>query len=423
MDQKDPRRVDACYRLLALCARAEPHPQMDARLAEVVRSFDAWDELPFQAELHGMGPLLWHHLKRARVSIPIETQRTLTGLYLRHRGWNQAHTETLLDVTSRFEAAGIRSLVLKGLALAHEYYPDPALRPATDIDLLLKTDDVLPALNLLKEAGYNTHRPGSSYIPGPLPKELTASSQPKNGLVTRLEIHHYDPRQISMIDNSQDDEFAGFNGEPHQVKVGDGFIYVPHPMDTLDYLVKHFLRHMFVANTSSPLPLRWLADIVCLVERHAEEMVDWPRHLELVNRLEVIYSSTPLPEGLAEGMDWIRLSGLLNRLEVIYSLTPMPEGLSDVIPLKKISPPKGVNQYPKGWPQEVKRQWKHKGFIAYISHTLLSPSYIIATLSTPSQWWLRLQYGIDDKSVLWYGNVVYRLQVLKMAFAKFVRRK
>jgi len=366
---------------------------MDERLAETLGSFDAWDELPKQAELHGMGPLLWHHLRRAKISLPIEMQRTLTGLYLRHRGWNQAHTETLLDVSSRFEAAGIRALVLKGLALAHEYYPDPALRPATDIDLLLNTDDVLPALDLLKEAGYNAHRPGSDSNPGPLPKELTASAQPKNGLVTRLEIHHYDPRQISMIDNSQDDEFAGFNGEPHQVTVGEGAIYVPDPMDSLDYLVRHLLRHMFVSTKSSPLPLRWIADIVCLVERHAEEM------------------------------DWSRYPELLNRLEVIYSLTPMPERLSDVIPVKKIPPPKGVNQYPQGWPQEVKREWKHKGFITYITHTLLSPSYIIATLSTPSQWWLRLQYGIDEKSVLWYGNIVYRFQVLKMAFAKFMRGK
>ena len=165
-------------------------------------------------------------------------------------------------------------------------------------------------------------------------------------------------------------------------------------MDSLlDYLVKHLLRHHFVSTTSSPLPLRWLADIVCLVERHAEEM------------------------------DWSKYPELLNRLEVIYSLTPFPERLQGVIPIQQIGPPRGVNQYPQGWPQEVKREWKRKGVLAYLTHTLLSPSYVIATLSTPSQWWLRLQYGIDDKSVLWYGNVIYRLQVLKMAFAKFMRGK
>ena len=390
MDPKNDHNIEQCYRLLATCARAEGHPLMDEQLRGQVAAFTAWDELPKQAEMHGMGPLLWHHLKRLDIDLPLDTKRSINGLYLRHRSFSQAHTKALLDVTALFEEAGIRALVLKGLGLAYEYYPDPVLRPDSDIDLLLKADDVLPALNLLSGAGYRVDDPPHSPS-GLLPKELTASSPLENGLRTHIELHHYDPRAISVVDNSLDDEFSGFNLPPHSVQVGESEIYVPDPMNTLDYLIRHFARHMFVATEKVPLPLKWIADIVCLVERNAASI------------------------------DWSQQAALLNRLEVIYGFTPFPEHLSDVIPIQKSAPATGVNQYPKGWPQEVKREWKRAGILTYFGKTFASPAYIWHTLSTPTAWWLRLQYGIDDKSVFWYGQVVYRMQVLKMAFAKFVQ--
>jgi len=401
MDSRNAHDIDSCYRFLALSARAEPHPFMDAQVTSALKSFTAWELLPAQAELHGMGPLVWHHLNRLQLGLPLETQRSFNGLYLRHRTLNQAHTLVLLDVTSRLERAAMRALVLKGLALAHEYYPDPALRPASDIDLLVQKEDVLPALDLLKEAGYRVNTPqtsqttslGSQSTSGLLPKELTVSSPPQNGLVTRIELHHYDPRVRSLVDNSLDDEFLGFDAAPHQISIGEGEIYVPHPMDTLAYLTRHLTRHMFVAAHSNPLPLRWIADIVSLVERHAES-IDWPRS-----------------------------PALLNRLEVIYSLTPFPESLAAFIPIKRIRPPDGVNRYPQGWPQQVFPEWKRGGFWNYLQRAFTSPAYIWHTLSTPSAWWLRLQYGVEKKSVFWTGQVTYRIQIFRMAVAKLLRTR
>lgn len=391
MDPANVERVDQCYRLLALCARAEPHPLMDELLTRYVAGFSAWDELPAQAELHGMAPLLRHHLKRAGLSIPDGTRRLLDGLYLRHREVNQAHAQVLLDISELFESSGIAPVVLKGLALAYEVYPDPALRPTSDIDLLLKTEEMLPALDLLKEAGFHAEAPPAAQKP--LPKELTAVAPAKDGITTRVELHHHDPRNTSVVDRSLDDEFSGFSGPPRRITVGQGSISVPERLDTVNYLFKHLRRHMFVATASNPLPLRWIADILSFVEIHVKTL-DWA----------VLFENDP---------------ALRNRLEVLYSLTPFPEHLAEFIPLQRIQPPAGINQYPRGWPQQVFPEWKQKGFWYYTKRTLVSPGYIRDTLSCPSPWWLRLQYGIDDGSVFWYGQVIYRLQVLRMAIAKF----
>ncbi len=164
--------IDPIYRLLALSARAEGHPLLYAQLQEQLRHFTAWKESPVQAELHGMAPLLWHHIHRSGFSIPPEIEQALRGSYLRQRYFTQAHTRVLLEITELFEEAGIRALVLKGLGLAYQIYPDPALRPISDIDLFLKKDEVIPALHLLADAGFRVDTPR---IPlGQFPWEVTA---------------------------------------------------------------------------------------------------------------------------------------------------------------------------------------------------------------------------------------------------------
>ncbi|MEK6753567.1 MAG: nucleotidyltransferase family protein [Chloroflexota bacterium] len=355
------------------------------RLTRQIEAFTAWQELPAQAELHGMAPLLWHHIHQAGISIPLKTEQTLKGLYLRHRIFNQAHTQALLEITALFEQAGIRALVLKGLALAYQYYPDPALRPVSDIDLLLKTNDILPALDLLAGAGFRVDD-SLRASPSLIPKELTADSPLRDGISAHVELHHYDPRQRSLTDNTPDHEFTGFDSPPHSLTIGEGLVYAPDPMDTLRYLFRHFARHHFAATASRPLQLKWVADIISLVERHAETM-DWA------------YLRRHDPS-------------ILNCLEVFYSLTPLPERHVNIIPIRQIFPPAGINQYPKGWPQQNFSQWKRVGFLRFAWQTL----------TPPSNWWLRLCYGIGDRSVFWYGQVIHRLQIFRIAF-RVIRKR
>lgn len=382
--------IDPTYRLLSLCARAEGHPEFKEQLKGQLDEFSAWQGLPAQAETHGMAPLLWHHLRSIQAGIPAETAHALRGLYMRHRLMNEIHTRVLMEIVEKLGKAGIQPLVLKGLALACEYYPDPALRPISDLDLLFKQEELLPALHLLVKAGYKAELPRADQKR--LPKELTALSPPMDGISVRIELHHYDPQGRSVFDHTLDEEFLGFDAAPHTVKAGDGEFLVPDPMDTLHYLIRHLTRHLFVATASNPLPLKWIADVISLVERHAASV------------------------------DWAQNSALLNRLEVFYSLTPMPENLLKVIPIRQIPPAEDAGRYPQGWPQRVYPQWKRGGSLSHITRMRASLAFIMQTLSVPPAWWLRVYYGIDEDAVVWYGNVVYRMQVLRMIPWKLLQR-
>ena len=372
MDSANARGL-ASYRLLALCARASGHDALYAELARQLADFNNWQELIAQAEIHGMAPLLWHHIQQSGAEIPVDVGRTLKGLYLRHRRNNQVHAQVLFEIIALLQTADIHPLVLKGLGLAYSLYPDPALRPISDLDLLLRRDEIRPALELLRAAGFST--PSLPLDDEPAPKELTVDSSPRDGLRVHVELHHYDPRQ-------GDDEFAGFTSPPQAIQVEGSTILIPAPMDNLAYLSRHLTRHLFEARADKPLQLKWIADILSLVEQYAES-IDWSRHTKLLQRLDVFYSLTPLPESL--------------RNKILIVRSPIPTG---------------VNQYPQGWPQEKFERSRHIGL----------GNFVVQTFRAPSEWWLRLYYGIRPGSTGWYGQVVHRARVLGLMIRRLARR-
>jgi hypothetical protein len=73
----------------------------------------------------------------------------------------------LREILGALGQAGVVAIVLKGPLLAAEYYPDPALRPFTDLDLLVRRQDRERALQVLSTLGYRHASPGRS-----LPYEL-----------------------------------------------------------------------------------------------------------------------------------------------------------------------------------------------------------------------------------------------------------
>lgn len=60
---------------------------------------------------------------------------------------------TLNDLGAQFAEAGVEPIVLKGVALAHLAYPDPAWRAFQDVDLLIPTEQIDAATDALVRAG------------------------------------------------------------------------------------------------------------------------------------------------------------------------------------------------------------------------------------------------------------------------------
>ena len=60
----------------------------------------------------------------------------------------------LREIVAAFNDEGVRILVLKGPALGRTAYSDPALRPSSDLDLLVRPDDMVQSCAILEDLGY-----------------------------------------------------------------------------------------------------------------------------------------------------------------------------------------------------------------------------------------------------------------------------
>ena len=81
-------------------------------------------------------------------------RRELLLTWMRGRD-RSAHVEMrLAELLDLLDGQGVRGLVLKGLAHAHAWYPEPGSRPAGDIDLLVRPEDLERTFALLTARGW-----------------------------------------------------------------------------------------------------------------------------------------------------------------------------------------------------------------------------------------------------------------------------
>ncbi len=128
--------------LLTLCARLSWEDSIPTQFEKAVTHCCDWSRLLEAAEAHGLSSLLYHHLCRTGLpELPESARITLKLQYLRHRRRSQVWTAVLRDVLLAYQESKIDLFLLKGGALRHILYPDPALRPVGDLDLLVKSQD------------------------------------------------------------------------------------------------------------------------------------------------------------------------------------------------------------------------------------------------------------------------------------------
>lgn len=103
---------------------------------------------------------LWHHRLQSNALLESLPQDTINALRQARisaaMGYLTQRAE--LDRLDRlFEAEGIPYVVIKGAHVRELVYPDPALRPASDIDILIDPADRWRATRALIGAGYTAH--------------------------------------------------------------------------------------------------------------------------------------------------------------------------------------------------------------------------------------------------------------------------
>jgi hypothetical protein len=101
-----------------------------------------WPDVLVTAEVEDLAPALAHALAAAGwPGVPPAARRRLTDELASSRARHLLMSRELAGVLRHGRAAGIAVIVLKGAVLAEAAYPDPALRPFSDLDLLVRSAD------------------------------------------------------------------------------------------------------------------------------------------------------------------------------------------------------------------------------------------------------------------------------------------
>jgi hypothetical protein len=112
-----------------------------------------WHALLETARAQDVTPLLYS-IVHDRNLCPPQIEHALRLDYYSNVSRSVRFLCALEDVLRRLTAAGVPVILLKGTALAETVYGDAALRPASDIDLLVRQVDMPTALNVLSSSGY-----------------------------------------------------------------------------------------------------------------------------------------------------------------------------------------------------------------------------------------------------------------------------
>jgi hypothetical protein len=149
--------------LLLTCARTDLNAAHRDRLANLLREPLNWPVLIDLAAAHGVLPLLYQALSRhSAARVPPAAMTQLLAHYQMNTGHNVVMTKELLRLLALLEQHCIPALPFKGPALASLAYGDLALRQFTDLDIVVRPQDLGRAKQLLETEGYRLAVPLNS---------------------------------------------------------------------------------------------------------------------------------------------------------------------------------------------------------------------------------------------------------------------
>jgi len=159
--------------LIRIISRVELDEPLAMRFKEIVCGSPDWNLVIKLCEIDWLTPLLYHHLKSHNLledgSLPADIAEKLKSDYYNNSLRNMLLIEECGKIFGILTEKKIDAMVLKGIFFAECFYKNIALRPVSDIDLLIKREkigavnDILVSLGYLSPANYSPNLTGADY--------------------------------------------------------------------------------------------------------------------------------------------------------------------------------------------------------------------------------------------------------------------
>jgi hypothetical protein len=222
------------------------------------------------------------------------------------------HMERQLgEITEAFREQGIRVLVLRGPALAFSLYPDPAMRPSSDLDLLVMPEQVIQARSVLESLSY-TCMAKRFEVARDFFREECFVHQNNQGNKFPVDLHWVHWELHPFFKGSKEVDIHDLFQRAWKVETPTLAFETLHPVD---YLI-HSAIHLVMIHRME-MRLSWIYDTALLAqhlqvsddwETLQERSVAWRARLPLEQCLKMAqaWAGLELPEGFDDFSTWPR---------------------------------------------------------------------------------------------------------------------
>lgn len=251
--------------LLLLLSRTTFTEEERVQAGKCCRTLTGWRLFADLAIRHGVAALVWQNIidLGLKEAVPEQERNLLESIRFKTIARVSYITSEAADAVAELEKAGIRTLLLKGLALEHCVYGSRGLRQMSDADLLVAPEDALRARDILIRAGFISMPMKSSlyrHIILDLGNHLPELH--RNGI--SVDLHHrlFGPEGSALVRRALD--------KPEAISIADETYHVLPPGIALLGLVNHIFKH----EVKGEFQLRLYTDIYLLVKKYEGKIFD-----------------------------------------------------------------------------------------------------------------------------------------------------
>jgi hypothetical protein len=244
--------------LVACCADS---PAQDDRARNILANPLDWEQVLRLVDHHRVVPQVYSVLAELSHLLPAEPLDALRWRYQDNARRALWFTAELQRVLSHLESAGIQALPYKGPVLAKALYGDVTERQFSDLDILIRPEDVLKAKAALRALGHECS------------PELRQQEEPAY-IASGCGYVFHSPAGRNLLDlqwrivprfYSIEFDVAGFLDRAEEVILDGCTLRTLRGEDLLLVLCVHAAKHVWVQ-------LSWLCDIAQLIK---SQKIDW----------------------------------------------------------------------------------------------------------------------------------------------------
>lgn len=257
-------------RLIRYCARLDIGNNLAGKIKAILSPELNWDYFFKRARSEGILSLVYKTLSEidcAKSVIPEGIRERLHSSYYTIAARNTLLYKKLDNILDSFNQDNIEVILLKGMALAQTVYPDIALRPMYDIDILIHEKDLPLIEEKLKKLGY-----------------MNSSSYPEDFHKDNMMVDvHWELMNITRVKSRSKSYRINMNEiwqNSRVIEIAGRKVRILSAEHNLMELCLHLTLHHDLSG------LIWFVDIAQLIE-HCKNEIDWDRFVADSRRYKI----------------------------------------------------------------------------------------------------------------------------------------